>query len=84
LTAHHASRQEILQALVQIGSMITTDDTLLLYVGGANGVDNGRLNWYVTDTTKELPWFTGIFHDDLVQFLKTLPVNHIVVLGEKN
>lgn len=84
LTGRHANRQEILQGLVQIGSMITKDDTLLLYIGAANGVDNGRLNWYVDDSTRELPWFTGIFHDDLVQFVKTLPVDHIVVLGEKN
>lgn len=84
LTGTHGNRQEILHALVQVGSMITTDDTLLVYMGAANGVDNGRLNWYVDDSSKELPWFTGIFHDDLVQFVKTLPVDHLVVLGEKN
>lgn len=84
LTGNHANRQEILQSLLMIGSMVTTDDILVAYIGGENKQDNGRLNWYVSDTMKELPLFTGIFHDDLLSFIKSLPVGHIVVLGEKN
>lgn len=84
LTGNHANRQEILQSFLTIGSMVTTDDTLVIYIGGANNLDNGRLNWYVSDTQKELPAFTGIFHDDLLSFMKKLPVGHIMVLGEKN
>ena len=84
LTADHANRQDILQAVLQIGSMVTARDTLLLYIGAASGQDNGRLNWYVNDSNKELPWFTGIYHEDLMQLLKTLPVGHLTVLGEKN
>jgi len=84
LTADHANRQDILQAVLQIGSMVTASDTLLVYIGAANGQDNGRLNWYVNDSNQELPWFTGIYHEDLLQLLKTLPVGHLLVLGEKN
>lgn len=84
LTGSHATRQEILQAFLMIGSMITTDDILVIYIGGDNTQDNGRLNWHVSDTTKELSIFTGIFHDDLLSFMKGLPVGHILVLGEKN
>lgn len=84
LIGSHATRQEILQSLLTIGSMITTDDTIVIYLGGDNKQENGRLNWYVSDTIKELPTFTGIFHDDLLSFIKSLPVGHIVVLGEKN
>jgi len=84
LTADHANRQDILQSLLQISSMITARDTLIVYVGASSGQDNGRLNWYVNDTQKELPAFTGIYHDDLVQLLKSMPMEHLMVLGEKN
>ncbi len=84
LTADHANRQDILQAVLQIGSMITASDNLVVYMGAANSQDNGRLNWHVNDSSKELPLFTGIYHDDLLQLLKTLPVAHLMVLGEKN
>ncbi|MDD5759264.1 MAG: DUF1566 domain-containing protein [Desulfobulbaceae bacterium] len=84
LTADHANRQDILQALLQIGSMVTASDTLIVYIGAASGQENGRLNWYVNDTQKELPSLTGIYHDDLVQVLKTMPIAHLLVLGEKN
>jgi hypothetical protein len=84
LTGDHANRRDVLQALVKIGSMVTTDDTLIVYIGAANSRDNGRLNWFVNDSIKELPWFTGIYHDDLLQFLEMMPVGHLLVLGEKN
>lgn len=84
LTGDHANRQEIFQALLMIGSMVTTEDTLVIYIGGVNSQDNGRLNWHVNDTMKELPVFTGIFHDDLLSFMNSLPIGHILVLGEKN
>lgn len=84
LTADHANRQDVLQALVQIGSMMTASDTLIVYVGAASGQDNGRLNWYVNDSQKELPSFTGIYHEDLVKVLKAMPMRHLMVLGEKN
>jgi PKD repeat protein len=84
LTGNHANRPDILEALLRIQSMVTTNDTLVVYVGAASGQDNGRLNWYVNDTRKELPWFTGIYQDDLVNSLKTMSVGHLVVLSEKN
>ncbi len=84
LAGDHANRSDILQALVKLGSMVTAADNLLVYIGAANGRDNGRLNWYVNDTSKELPWFTGIYHDDLLQFLKRMPAAHLLVMGEKH
>lgn len=84
LTADHASRQDILQSLLQIGSMVTASDTLIVYIAAASGQENGRLNWYVNDTQKELPSLTGIYHEDLIQVLKAMPVAYLLVLGEKN
>lgn len=84
LTADHANRQDILQALLQLGSMMTASDTLIVYIGAASGQENGRLNWYVNDTQKELPSFTGIYHEDLVQVLKAMSMAHLLVLSEKN
>ena len=84
LTAEHANRQDILQSILQIGSMMTASDTLVVYVGAASGQDKGRLNWYVNDSQKELAAFTGIYHEDLLQLLKTLPMGYLMVLGEKN
>ena len=84
LRGDHANRRDVLQALVKIGSMVTMDDNLIVYVGAANGLDDGRLNWYVNDSSRELPWFTGIYHDDLLLFLKRMPVAHLIFLGEKN
>lgn len=84
LTADHANRRDILQALLQIGPMLTASDNLIVYVGAASGQENGRLNWYVNDSQKELPAFTGIYHEDLLQLLKTMAMGHLMVLGEKN
>lgn len=84
LTADHANRQDILNALVQVGSMITASDTLLFYVGASSGLNNGRLNWYINDSQKEIPTLTGIYHDELMQVLKTMPMGYLMVLGEKN
>lgn len=84
LTAEHANREDILLALAQIGSMITPSDTLLVYVGAASAEVNGRTNWYVNDSRQELASFTGIYQDDLLHFLKSMPVGHVMVLGEKN
>lgn len=84
LKADHANRQDILQALVQIRSMITAADTLLVYVGASGVGEAGRLAWYVNDSQPELPTLTGINHEELVSVLKTLPMRHLLVLGEKN
>jgi len=84
LKADHANRQDILQALVQIQSMITATDTLLVYVGASAVGEAGRLAWYVNDSQKELPSLSGINHEELVHALKTLPMRHLLVLGEKN
>jgi len=84
LKADHANRQDILQALVQIRSMITAADTLLVYVGASSVGEAGRLAWYVNDSQQELPTLSGINHEELVSVLRTLPMRHLLVLGEKN
>ena len=84
LKGEHANRRDVVAALQQVGTMAKAEDSLVLYIGAAGGRDGGRLNWYVNDSSKEMPWFTGIQHDDLLAMLKTLTVRDVVVLEEKN
>ena len=82
LTGERATRAATLQALSQIGSMITPKDNLLLYFDGNSEITRERLNLYLYDTQGETSVFSGLFYDDLIWFVEEMKAANLLVLFE--
>jgi hypothetical protein len=82
ITGEHANRAEFLQSLKKIGGMIGPNDQLIFYFAGLSERQGTRLNLLFNDTIKGMTAFTGLFYDDIVEFLKGVSGVGTVVLLE--
>jgi|GEM_PF-2395459 len=83
LSAEHASRQEVLQALMQIKNLIEPGDRLVFYFAGKSDVDSaGRLVLSLFDTVPEMASLTGLHYEDVLDFIRTMNTTQIILLLE--
>jgi len=83
LSDEHASRQEVLQALMQIKHLIKPDDSLVFYYAGRSHVgSDGKLVLSLFDTSPEMASLTGLHYEDVLGFIKTMNTNRITLLLE--
>ncbi len=84
IVGEHANRAEFLQALKKIGGMIGPQDQVIFYFGGLSEQQGSRLNLLFNDTIKGMTAFTGLFYDDIAEFLKGLPGGGVTIMLETN
>jgi hypothetical protein len=82
LTGEHANRAEFLQVFKKVGGLIGPNDHLIFYFTGLSERQGKRLNLLFNDTIRGMTAFTGLFYDDIVDFLKNVPGGGTVVLLE--
>jgi len=82
VTGEHANRAEFLQSLKKVGGMVGPNDRLIFYFVGLSERQGNRLNLLFNDTIKGMTAFTGLFYEDIRNFLKGVQSSGTVVLLE--
>lgn len=83
LSGEHASRQGVLQALLQIKSLIQPADTLVFYFAGKSiSSPAGRLIFLLYDSDESMSSLTGLYYADITNFIATMNVAHTILLVE--
>lgn len=83
LSGKHASRQGVLQALMQIKSLVQPADSLVFYFAGKSGYGSGgRLIFSLFDTVSEMSSLTGLYYSDVLGFIDTMKLGQVTLLLE--
>nr|MBF0222352.1 DUF1566 domain-containing protein [Desulfobulbaceae bacterium] len=83
LSAEHANRQGVLQALMQIKSLIQPQDSLVFYFAGKSDYgSDGRLILSLFDTVPEMSSLTGLYYSVVLGFIDTITLCQVTLLLE--